>query len=149
MLHVIKYKRDGRAPIPKNEIVSKIMSANKDKNTKPEVHIRKALWSNGIKGYRLHWKKAPGNPDIAFPSKKIAIFINGCYWHRCPVCNLSIPKSNENFWRVKFRKNVERDKRNIEQLRLQDWNVLVLWECQIKNNLDLCVNSIKEIVQGL
>ncbi|MBT6568273.1 MAG: hypothetical protein HON19_05160 [Flavobacteriales bacterium] len=84
MIKQKKYTRDGRAPIPDKEITSRLMSSIKDKNTKPELAIRKAMWNNGVKGYRLHWKKVPGKPDIAFPSKKVAIFVNRCYWHRCP-----------------------------------------------------------------
>ena len=64
-----KYCRDGRAPIPNDERISRTMSANKGKNTKPELLLRKALWQKGIKGYRLHWKKIPGKPDIAWASK--------------------------------------------------------------------------------
>jgi DNA mismatch endonuclease Vsr len=73
------YVRDNRSPIPLNETVSKYMRSNKSKNTKPEILFRKALWKAGIRGYRLHWKKAPGKPDIAFPSKKIAIFLTDVF----------------------------------------------------------------------
>ena len=83
-----KYIRDKRSPKPLSESTSKVMSANKAKNTKPEIALRKALWSEGYKGYRLNWKNVPGRPDIAYPGKKIAIFVNGCYWHRCPKCDL-------------------------------------------------------------
>ena len=72
----IIYKRDGRAPIPDSEVTSKIMSSIKYRNTKPELIVRKALWANGVRGYRVHWGKIPGTPDISFPGKKIAIFIN-------------------------------------------------------------------------
>ena len=128
------YLRDGRAPIPKMESTSRVMSANKAKNTTPELTFRKALWTNGIRGYRLHWKKVPGRPDIAFPSKKIAIFINGCYWHRCPHCKPHLPKSNIEFWREKFRKNKLRDRKKSIDLEKEGWKVYTIWECQIKNN---------------
>ena len=71
-----KYSRDKRSPKPLNESTSKVMSANKAKNTKPELLLRKALWKKGHKGYRLNWKKVPGRPDIAFPGKKLAIFVD-------------------------------------------------------------------------
>lgn len=148
MIEQKKYIRDGRAPIPEKEITSRIMSSIKDRNTKPELAIRKAMWDNGIKGYRLYWKKVPGKPDIAFPSKKVAIFVNGCYWHRCPNCNPSTPKSNVEFWNDKFQKNVERDKRKVQQLKQLEWEVLTLWECQIKKNMDICVDEIKSYVYG-
>lgn len=92
-----EYVRDKRSPKPKNENVSRVMSANKAKNSKPEVQLRKYLWNNGLKGYRLHHKKSPGRPDIAYISKKLAIFVNGCYWHRCPKCNYTLPKNNRIF----------------------------------------------------
>lgn len=140
-----KYLRDGRAPIPKKEITSKIMSAIKGKNTKPELILRKALWSAGLNGYRLHWEKVPGRPDVAFPGNKIAIFVNGCFWHRCPHCKPSMPKSNLLFWKEKFRKNILRDKIKIKALKKQGWSTIVIWECQLKNNLSKPLNKIRKI----
>jgi DNA mismatch endonuclease (patch repair protein) len=84
------------------------MRSNKGKNTSPEISMRKALRDNGASGYRLHWK-VPGKPDIAYPGRKIAIFVNGCFWHRCPRCDLPLPKSNTGFWTGKFERNVARD----------------------------------------
>ncbi|NNL15288.1 MAG: very short patch repair endonuclease, partial [Flavobacteriaceae bacterium] len=124
------YKRDHRSPMPLNEARSKIMSSIKGKNTKPELLLRKELWSEGIRGYRLHWKKAPGRPDIAFVNRKIAIFVNGCFWHRCPKCNHSLPKHNSSYWKDKFQKNVERDKAKTIQLNEADWKVITIWECE-------------------
>src|SRR5688572_24128204 len=114
----LKFIRDGRAPIPIKEMTSKLMSANKPKDTKPEILFRKALWRHGIRGYRLHWNKVPGRPDIAFPQKKLAIFIHGCFWHRCPCCNLSLPKSNTDFWKTKFEANKLRDIKKNKALEL-------------------------------
>jgi DNA mismatch endonuclease (patch repair protein) len=141
-----KYIRDGRAPIPKNENISKVMSANKAKDTKQEILFRKTLWHAGIKGYRLNWKKVPGRPDIAFPGKKIAIFIHGCYWHRCPYCNPSFPKSNVEFWDEKFKKNVARDKKKTKELESLGWKVIVIWECELKKNLGKQIEKIKSIL---
>lgn len=128
-----KYIRDGRAPIPKSETTSWIMSRIRAKNTKPEILLRRALWKAGIRGYRLHWKKAPGRPDICFPDKKIAIFVHGCYWHRCPYCKPSMPKTHRKFWKEKFRKNKERDERKVKTLKKEGWKVLTVWECQTSN----------------
>ncbi len=119
------------------------MSSNKAKNTKPELKLRKALYADGIRGYRLNWKKVPGKPDIAFPGKKIGIFINGCYWHRCPYCELSLPKTNTDFWKKKFEKNIKRDKKKEKELLDLGWTVLVFWECKIKTNIKDCINKIK------
>lgn len=138
------YKRDGRAPIPVNEVTSRVMRSNKGKDTKPELLLRKTLWAYQIRGYRLHWKKAPGKPDIAFPKRKLAIFINGCFWHRCPHCDLSLPKSNTEFWEDKFNKNIERDKKNMASLKEAGWQVVVIWECQIKKDLPEVVRRIRK-----
>ena len=138
-----KYIRDGRAPIPLNESTSEIMSSIKDRNTKPELILRKALWNSRVRGYRLHWKRVPGSPDIAFPGKKVAVFVNGCFWHRCPHCNPPMPKSNSDFWKNKFEENKERDKRKIKKLEEMGWNVIVVWECQLKNDVEKMVDKIK------
>ena len=141
-----EYIRDKRSPRPLKESTSKVMSANKAKNTKPERLVRKALWDNGVRGYRLNWKKAPGKPDIAFPGKKIAIFINGCFWHRCPKCDLSLPKSNIEFWKEKFERNIARDKRKNEELFDFGWKVLTLWECKLKEDLGRQILKVKELL---
>ena len=124
------------------------MSANKAKNTKPEIALRKALWSEGYKGYRLNWKRVPGRPDIAYPGKRIAIFVNGCYWHRCPKCDLPLPKTNTEFWEDKFDKNVKRDKKKKDELLSLDWIVLVFWECDIKSNISNSVQKIKKVLDA-
>ena len=111
------YVRDGRSPIPKKDTTSKIMSRIRGKNTKPEITLRKEMWKNDIRGYRLHWKKVPGRPDIAFPKRKVAIFVNGCFWHRCPYCNPPLPKTHIEFWKAKFYKNKERNKNKINDLQ--------------------------------
>ena len=89
------YIRDGRAPIPKRELTSKVMSSIRAKNTKPEIVLRKALWGQGLVGYRLHKKNIPGRPDIVYSKNKLAVFVNGCYWHRCPYCKPAAPKSHK------------------------------------------------------
>lgn len=108
------------------------MKSNKAKDTKPELLLRKALRSIGAGGYRLHWQKAPGRPDICYPGRRLSVFVNGCYWHRCPHCALKLPKSNQEFWKKKFAANVERDLRKTRQLEAEAWQVMVIWECEIK-----------------
>lgn len=137
-----RFVRDGRSPIPAKIATSWVMSANRSKDTKPELIFRRSIWSMGIRGYRLHWKKAPGRPDIAFPSKRVAVFVNGCFWHRCPLCKLPMPKSNSSFWSEKFKKNIERDKSKISLLKKSGWKVLVVWECEIRENLTACVDEL-------
>jgi DNA mismatch endonuclease (patch repair protein) len=142
------YKRDKRSPIPKNEGVSKVMSGNRAKNTKPEIQLRRELWKVGLKGYRLHLKDLPGRPDIAYPSKKFAIFVNGCYWHRCPICDLPLPKNNSDFWEKKFTANSNRDAAKEASLIELGWQVKVIWECQLKKDMNNIVNEIKNILQA-
>ncbi|MFD0863218.1 very short patch repair endonuclease [Sungkyunkwania multivorans] len=140
------YRRDKRSPTPKSEAVSRVMSANKSKNTKPEILFRKALWKAGFRGYRLHQKKLPGRPDIAFTTKKVAIFVNGCFWHRCPHCKLKLPKSNTQFWEEKFTKNIRRDQAKQAELAKHDWKVLVVWECELKKNMEAQVEKVKKLL---
>lgn len=111
--------------------VRKSMRGNKGKDTKPELLVRERLRDAGLTGYRLQWK-VPGRPDVAYPGKKVCIFINGCFWHRCPHCNPSMPKTNLSYWVPKFERNVERDARNIRLLEESGWRVHVIWECELK-----------------
>lgn len=136
-----QYKRDKRSPTPSSAAASKTMSAIRSKNTNPEVTFRKLLWEKGIRGYRLH-SNIPGRPDIVFPKRKIAIFIHGCYWHRCPKCSLPIPKSNTKFWAEKFKKNVARDTLKNEALKNAGWSVIVIWECDLKKRREEFVKQI-------
>ena len=113
---MVQFQRDGRAPIPESDKTSKVMSANRGKDTGPEISLRKALWAKGIRGYRVHPKDLPGRPDIVFPRYRLAILVNGCFWHRCPYCTPSTPKSHTDFWNDKFKRNIERDSRVIIEL---------------------------------
>jgi len=124
--------KDRRNPEPTSEVTTKVMKANKGKDTKPELIVRQMLREMGLPGYRLNWKKAPGRPDIAYPGRRIAIFVNGCFWHRCPYCNLPIPKTHSEFWRQKFDKNVERDRKKVQELEAMGWRTITIWECQLK-----------------
>ena len=140
------YIRDKRSPKPKSENVSKVMSGNKARNTNPEILLRKKLYQNKVIGYRINYKKVPGRPDIAFTSKKIAIFVNGCFWHRCPHCNLTMPKNNTVFWEEKFKKNKERDKRKIDELRKDGWIPITIWECKILKNIEEQIKKIQNFI---
>ena len=139
---IVNYKRDGRAPIPNKESTSRAMSANKGKSTKPEIAFRKLLFEKGYRGYRVNYQKLPGTPDIVYLKHRIAIFINGCYWHRCPYCNLASPKTHEEFWKDKFLKNIERDRKNYDVLISMGWKVMIIWECEIKNDIINCLDRV-------
>ena len=114
--------------------IRKSMQGNKRADTRPEILVRQRLREVGLTGYRLQWKKAPGRPDIAFPGRKVAIFVNGCYWHRCPHCHPSMPKRNVQFWEEKFRRNVTRDRQAIADLEELGWTAITIWECELKRD---------------
>lgn len=126
------YVRDGRAPTPKSQRVSRAMSAIGAKNTKPELAVRRLLTTEGIRGYRLHWKRVGGRPDIAFPGKKVAVFVHGCFWHGCPYCKLKLPKTHREFWKKKIETNKARDARKVRELRRLGWRTVTVWACRLK-----------------
>ncbi len=112
---------------------SEIMSKISGKETKPEITVRKFLFAHGFR-YRKNVKDLPGKPDIVLPKYKTVIFINGCFWHghNCPAGKL--PESNREFWEKKINENKKRDKKNYQKLREKGWKVIIIWECQLKNN---------------
>lgn len=117
-----------------SDAVHRSMQGNKRADTKPELLVRERLRNAGLAGYRLQWK-APGRPDIAWPGKRVALFVNGCFWHRCPRCKPSMPSTNVEYWALKFAKNRARDERVMAQLTDAGWTVHVIWECQLKKGV--------------
>jgi len=131
-------------PPASSSAVTAVMQGNAVNDTSPELLLRYALWRSGIRGYRRHFRHLPGRPDIAFPHYHLAIFIDGCFWHCCPKCNISIPRTNTPYWEEKLRRNVERDKRIFSQLERAGWRVMRLWECEIQRSLEWCVNQVRQ-----
>lgn len=114
-----------------NVVRSNIMRSVRQKDTGPEVLLRKALHAQGFR-YRVNLRSLPGSPDLVLPKRRAAIFVHGCFWHRHPGCKrATTPKSNAEFWQEKFQRNVERDARNVALLREMGWRVGVVWECEI------------------
>lgn len=108
------------------------MSRIRGKATKPELQVRQWLWSHGYR-YRLNVKSVPGKPDIVLRQYRTAIFVNGCFWHGHEGCSkFSIPKTNPDFWAAKIWQNRERDDKNYKELTDAGWQVIVIWECQLK-----------------
>lgn len=108
------------------------MAAIRSKNTQPEMLVRRLVYSLGCR-YRLHRKDLPGKPDLVFASRRKAIFVHGCFWH-CHGCKIShAPKSNRAYWCPKLIRNQERDAVHLQELRARGWQVLVLWECELKD----------------
>ncbi len=111
---------------------SRCMAAIKGKDTKPELIVRKYLFSRGLR-FRVQVRKLPGNPDIVLPKYKTIIFVNGCFWHGHDGCRyFRMPKSNVRFWKEKIERNVARDARNEAELKALGWRVVRVWECEIK-----------------
>ena len=121
---------------------SKIMSAIRSKNTKPELALRKALWSKGLR-YRIHFGKE--KIDIAFPTEKLAIFVDGCFWHGCPT-HSHIPKTNKSYWIPKLRKNQQRDLLKNERLLNRGWEIIRIWDHELKD-LEKIIQKIQLILQ--
>ena len=116
------------------EIRSMNMSHIRSTNTKPEETVRKYLFSKGLR-YRKNVKQLPGCPDIVLSKYKTVIFVNGCFWHHHDCKRFKWPSTNENYWRNKINRNVERDAINNEKLRLSGWRILTVWECELKKDV--------------
>lgn len=115
------------------------MALVRGKNTKPELRVRRALHAAGLR-FRLHSAKLPGKPDIILPSRRIAVFVHGCFWHRHPDpdCKRArLPKSRLDFWIPKLEANRDRDIQNEVALRQLGWAVWVIWECELRNHATL------------
>jgi DNA mismatch endonuclease (patch repair protein) len=112
---------------------SRIMRAVQSSGTKPELKVRRIAFALGYR-YRLNRKDLPGKPDLVFPGRKKIVFVHGCFWHQhdCPRGS-RIPKSNQEYWEKKLSRNVYRDAFNRQQLSCEGWDVLVLWECELRD----------------
>ena len=118
------------------------MSMIKGKGTKPEIIVRKFLFNNGFR-YRLNYSKLPGKPDIVLPKFKTAIFINGCFWHGHEGCKyFVVPKTRTKWWLDKIKKTKERDQNNYKILSETNWNIIVIWECELKDNVENRLESL-------
>jgi DNA mismatch endonuclease (patch repair protein) len=127
---------------------SRIMRAIKSKNTKPELLVRKYLFSRGYR-YRLHCINLPGRPDIVLPKFKKIILVNGCFWHQhqkksCKIS--SVPTSNRAYWIPKLQRNRLRDQNNINILRNLGWRVLVVWECDLRKSATMALSRINKFL---
>lgn len=110
---------------------SQLMAKVKQKNTAPEIIVRKFLFSKGFR-YRINVKSLSGTPDIVLSKYKTVIFVHGCFWHGHTCRAGHLPSSNLDYWVTKIEKNIERDNRKINELEKLGWNVVVIWQCEIK-----------------
>lgn len=119
-------------PKPSSPQVHRTMAAIKGKNTKPEMMVRRFLWSRGFR-YRVNNPRLPGHPDIVLRKYRTCIFVNGCFWHGHDGCKyFSLPKTNTEFWTKKIYRNKERDKQEQKQLAKMGWHCITVWECELK-----------------
>lgn len=125
---------------------SQVMSRIRGRNTAPEQMLRSAVWARGLR-YRLHTRTPVGRPDLVFAGRKVAIFIDGCFWHGCPEHYVS-PRSRRRFWSAKLRENVERDRKQTLQLEASGWRVCRLWECDVVERLNDAAGQVERAVAG-
>ena len=128
------------------------MSKIRSKDTKPELTLRKALFARGFR-YRVNHKHLPGKPDIVLPKYRTVIFLHGCFWHKHEGCKYATtPKTNTAFWTDKITSNNERDKINTQKLIALGWNVLTVWECEIrhtcKKDITSLIDRVSEEITG-
>lgn len=126
---------------------SELMSRIKGKNTKPELALRHAVWALGLR-YRLHRKIDRSRPDLVFAGVRLAVFVDGCFWHCCPKHGVQ-PKSNAVFWRSKLERNVQRDAETDRDLRAQGWAVLRFWEHEIDENAEDCAQRVAKAIADI
>jgi DNA mismatch endonuclease (patch repair protein) len=109
------------------------MAKVRGKDTGPEMRVRRLAHRMGLR-FRLHRKDLPGRPDLVFPGRGLVVFVHGCFWHRHEGCRrATTPSTRQEFWQAKFDANVQRDKRQIRDLEALGWRVLVIWECELKD----------------
>lgn len=124
------------------------MSRIRSSNTKIEVEVRSWLFKEGFR-FRKNDKRYPGKPDVVLPKYKTVIFVNGCFWHRHEGCKYATtPKTRTDYWTDKFNRNIENDKKQKKQLEEMGWNVIVVWECELKKNFEDTMNKIVDCLKA-
>jgi DNA mismatch endonuclease, patch repair protein len=128
--HIVEFQTMADSLDP--EARSRLMAKIRSKNTRPEMLVRRWLWANGFR-YRLHGKKLPGHPDIVLTRYRTVVFVHGCFWHGHAHCKLfKLPATRKDFWEDKIGRNQARDAITRARLRAMGWQVLVIWECELK-----------------
>jgi DNA mismatch endonuclease (patch repair protein) len=120
----------------------------RSKDTRPELIVRKYLWRKGYR-YRLHRKDLPGKPDIVLPKYKLAIFVNGCFWHMHNCKKFVLPSTNTKFWYNKLSGNKKRDKENFTRLKKTGWNYFLIWECQLAKKKGRILNKLIDTILSI
>lgn len=133
---------DPRNPAPSSLATRTVMIANVGRGTSPELALRRALRAAGERGYRVNLRAEGVRPDIVFTRQRLAVFVHGCFWHRCPTCRFAVPKSNREFWLAKFGRNRARDRAKRRTLERAGWRVVEVWEHDVRDRLGALVRSI-------
>ena len=129
------------------EVRSRIMARVKSKGMKPEMAVRRLLHGLGYR-YRLHRPDLPGRPDLAFPSRRKVVFVNGCFWHNHAGCpRVRVPSSNREYWVAKLERNRARDERNLTLLEEQGWAAMTVWECELRD-MPAAAERMTEFLDG-
>ncbi len=126
---------------------SEVMSKISGKETKPEILVRKFLFAKGFR-YRKNVKNLPGKPDIVLQKYKTAIFVHGCFWHGHNCKAGKLPETRKEFWEEKIKGNVERDKRNKSELEKLGWDIITIWQCELKNN-EIRAKTLEKLINTL
>ncbi len=136
---------DRFSPDKRHEVMSRI----RGKDTKPEMIVRRFLFSQGFR-FRLHYRKLPGHPDIVLPKYRAVVFVHGCFWHRHENCrHFRLPQSNVEYWENKIAGNVERDLRDANRIADMGWKVIVIWECELERKTrDEVLNRVATLIKG-
>lgn len=124
---------------------SRCMARIRGRDTKPEVLLRKELWRRGLR-YRLRCR-LPGRPDLVVTKFRVAVFVDGCFWHGCPTHGAR-PKSNREFWCRKLSRNMERDREVNERLKSMGWKVIRIWEHEVKDDLRAAASRVEAVISG-
>lgn len=136
----------GRPPPASSPATRASMRANRGRDTHPEVLLDHALQARGLSSYSRNDGSLRGTPDFVFGERRLAVFVNGCYWHRCPHCRPRLPKANAGYWEAKFRDNRARDRRVRTTLSSQGWRVMTVWECTVKHDAPAVARRVARAV---
>jgi len=137
-----------QAPRATSAATRSSMRGNTSAMTKPEVILQSELCRLGILNYRINSKDLSGSPDLAFHHARLAVFVHGCFWHRCPYCLPHFPKTNQEYWAAKFARNRARDVRVRRQLRDIGWRSMTIWECRLKKAPHKAAKRVLKALRG-
>lgn len=138
-----KQRATPEAPVDRSR--SELMARVRQKNTKPELVVRRRLFSLGYR-FRLHRSDLPGTPDIVLPGYRTVVFVHGCFWHRHRSCrHTTTPKTRAEFWTGKFRANMSRDRRNVRELKKLGWETLIVWSCETADPATLDMKLVRSL----